>query len=217
MKKKIIAVFGGSGRTGRHFLQKALEKYPVKALVRDPRKMDFQHESLEIIQGDLLNQQDVLNTLEGTNAVVNVAGHAPGSPPDLLSGGIQYILKGMEQQGIRRIITLTGGGVRDPEKDRPKFMDRFIVFAMKYLAGKNAQQALLDGREHARLLQASDRDWTIARAPMLTDAPATYQLEVGQVGSVPGFKLSREDLAHFILDELEHDNYIRQMPFVTNG
>jgi hypothetical protein len=40
---------------------------------------------------------------------------------------------------------------------------------------------------------------------------------VGYVGKIKGIKLSREDLAGFILNTLIENQYIHKMPFVTNG
>jgi hypothetical protein len=52
---------------------------------------------------------------------------------------------------------------------------------------------------------------------MLTEEPAKGTIEVGGVGKIKGFRLTREDLAAFILAETEKNNYIKGMPFVTNG
>lgn len=217
MNKKTIAVFGGSGRTGIPFLRMALEQYNVKALVRNPSKIDLTHQGLEIIQGDILSEQDVKKTIDSSFAVVSLIGHVKGSPDDLQVKATRYILAAMKDSKVKRLISLTGGGVRDKAVDTPGLMDKLVVFAMKNLAGKDARITLQDGIEHAQIVRNSNTQWTIVRAPMLTDDPAKNIIEVGNVGQVKGFKLTREDLAAFILKTLENDSYIHSMPFVTNG
>jgi putative NADH-flavin reductase len=81
----------------------------------------------------------------------------------------------------------------------------------------STRYALLDGISHTRLIQKSDLDWTIVRAPMLTEEPEKGKIEVVNVGQINGFKLSRADLAQFMLNEIEANKYIHQMPSLTNG
>ena len=211
-----IAVFGASGKTGVPFIKQAVEIYRVKALVRNPEKLPFVHKNLEIIKGDILNPSDVDRTIEGTQAVVSLIGHVKGSPENLQTKATEHILASMKKQGIKRLISLTGGGVRDEAHDSPGFMDHLIVFVMKNLAGKGSRNALVDGVRHAELIRQSNLDWTIVRGPMLTELAPTGRYEVGYVGKVSGFKLTRADLASFILDILKKNSHIKDMPFLAN-
>lgn len=52
---KTIAVFSASGRTGITFIKKAVQEYKVKALVRNPPKLSFSHQNLQIIQGECMS------------------------------------------------------------------------------------------------------------------------------------------------------------------
>lgn len=217
MKKKKIALFGASGRTGKPFIKKALEKHEVKALVRNPDKIKTKNPSLTLITGDVLDNADVKKTLKDTDVVVSLIGHVKDSPDDLQTKAVMHIIEAMKELKMKRLISLTGGGVRDQAVDQPAFKDKMVVFIMKNLAGKGARQALKDGIDHAEVIKASGLDWTIVRAPMLTEQPAMQHIEVGNVGGVQGFKLTREDLAEFILNEIEQNKYIHQMPFLTNG
>ncbi|TVQ18314.1 MAG: nmra family protein [Bacteroidetes bacterium] len=217
MEKPIIAVFGATGRTGIPFLKLALEEYRVKALVRNPSKMIFNHPNLELIQGDILNAADVEKTIISAHAVVSLIGHVKDSPANLQSKATQLIIAAMDKHDVERLVSLTGGGVREPKVDTPKLMDKLVVFAMKNLAGKGARNALLDGISHAQIIKNSITRWTVVRGPMLTEEPAKNKTEVGNVGQVKGFKLTREDLAAFILEVIKNDSYIHQMPFITNG
>lgn len=211
-----IAVFGATGKTGRPFLERALQQYQVKALVRQPEKLFFQHAGLTVIQGDVLNREDVDRTIQGSQAVVSLLGHVKGSPADLQTQAIRYMIDAMQRHRVKRLVILTGGGVRDPEHDEPKFMDKAIVFIMRHLAGQGTKNALEDGIRHVELVKQTDLDWTVVRGPMLNEQPATGSYEVGYVGHVGGFKLTRADLADFLVKVIEDERYVRDMPFLAN-
>ncbi|XOV69194.1 MAG: NAD(P)-dependent oxidoreductase [Fluviicola sp.] len=214
-----IALFGATGKTGRIFLLKALEKgHHVTALVRNPSKLQVEDEKLNVVKGSLLNKQDIHDTINGAELVVNLSGHVKDSPPNLQLSSMEHIVSAMRENGVQRIITLTGGGVRDHANDQPKFIDKLIVFIMKNLAGKGTRNALLDGIAHIDYLKnQKDIEHTVVRGPMLKDEPAKGKIEIGHVGTVQGIKLTREDLAEFIVNEVDSKDYINQMPFVTNG
>lgn len=213
-----IAVFGGTGRTGLPFIKQALAKgHSVKALVRTPSKMPFNHKNLQLIVGDALDASKVQQTVQGTDGVISCLGQDKASQPDFQTKATRLIVDAMKKAGVRRLISLTGGGVRDAANDKPGFMDNLIVFIMKNVAGKGAKNALLDGISHAEVIRNSGLDWTIVRGPMLTEDHAKGSYQVGNVGTVKGIKLTRDDLAHFMLSEFEQRKYVGQMPFVTNG
>jgi len=211
-----IALFGGTGRTGLPFLKHGLADFKIKALVRTPEKIEFKDENLQLIKGDITNTEDILKTIDGSDVVVSLIGHNKTSKAGFQTEAMREIIKIMHEKEIKRLISLTGGGVNTAD-DNPKFMDKLIVFIMRNLAGKMSRNALVDGINHSKLIMDSGLDWTIVRGPMLTEEPAKDNIEVGNVGTVPGFKLSREDLAKFILDTIKNNTYINELPFLTNG
>ena len=213
---KTIALFGASGRTGQPLLEKALQAgYRVKALVRDPAKLNAQHPNLAVVRGDVLDEKRVEDLIQGTDAVLSVIGRTQGSPPDLQTTATRYILAAMQKHGVRRIISLTGGGVRDAN-DRPKLIDHFIVFAMKNLAGQQARLTLADAEAHAGLIRSSGLDWTLVRGPRLTEEPAKGNYRVGYVGVGTGINLTRADLADFILRQIDDPTHRHKAPFLSN-
>ena len=210
MKK--IALFGGSGQTGRLFLEQALSMgYKVKALLRNPEKVSIQHPGLEIIKGDVLKKSDVSAVVEGCDIVVSLFGHVKGSPEWLQTNGTQHIVRAMKSHGLRRIISLSGGGLPYPEKDQPKFADKMIRTIMKIAVPK----ILNDAIRHHQVLKESGLDWVIVRGPRLTNDPPRGEYRVGWVGVNASTKNGRADLADFILTLVEDEQYSRQMPFVS--
>ena len=210
MKK--IALFGATGQTGQLFLRAALAGgYQVKALVRDANKLTQKSARLTVIEGDVLNSADVYKTVEGTDIVVSLFGHVKGSPEWLQTNGTKNIVAAMKTHNVGRIISLSGGGLPFPEKDKPKLADYVIRTIMKVAVPK----VLNDAVAHHEVLVASGLKWVIVRGPRLTNDARKGQYRVGWVGVNASTKISRADLADFILTQVEDETFDRQMPFVS--
>jgi putative NADH-flavin reductase len=206
-----VTIFGATGRTGRPLVEQALERgYVVTAFVRDPARLGVSHERLTMITGDVIDGSAVEGAVEGRDAVVSALGHAKGSPEDVQTRGTANIVAAMEKHGVRRLVSLTGAGVRDP-RDEPKFVDKAITFLLKRL-----QPAVLeDGVRHAEVIKGSRLDWVIVRGPRLTEGEKKGQYRVGLVGKNSGTTISRADLADFMLDQLTDDAHLGEMPVVS--
>jgi putative NADH-flavin reductase len=210
MKK--IAMFGATGKTGSLFIEKAIKQgYVIKALVRNPEKLGSERPALHIIKGDVLNAEDVMRTVEDTDVVVSLFGHVKGSPEWVQTNGTENIIKAMKHHSVRRIISLSGGGLPFPEKDQPKFADKLIRGIMKIAVPK----VLNDAIQHHKVLQESGLDWVIVRGPRLSNEPCRGTYRVGWVGVNASTSIGRADLADFIFTQLEDTSFNKQMPFVS--
>ncbi len=209
---KTIALFGATGKTGKEFLKKALAAgYTIKALARNPDKLPPQLEKLQVIKGDVLNAKNVEETIEGTDIVISLFGHIKGSPEWLQTNGTKNIVDSMKKVGIERIISLSGGGLPFPEKDKPKFPDKMIRLIMKIAVPK----ILNDAVKHHEVLENSGLKWTIVRGSRLTEEPEKGNYRVGWVGINASTKIGRADLADFLLKQIEKEAFNYQMPFVS--
>jgi uncharacterized protein YbjT (DUF2867 family) len=207
---RTLAVFGATGKTGRHVLSQALDSgWTVRALARRPDALE-PHERLTIIAGDVLDAGAVGSVVDGSDAVVSVFGQVKGSPPTLQTDGTRTIVTAMQARGIRRIVSLSGGGLPFA-KDRPKTPDRVIRWLLRRLS----PHVLDDALGHAEVLAASGLDWTIVRGPVLTDQPRTGRYRVGWVGVDASAKIGRADLATEILAQVDATTHVRSMPFVS--
>ena len=95
--------------------------------------------------------------------------------------------------------------------DQPKVPDKIIKFLLKRLS----PQVLADAETHLDVLRRSGLDWTVARGPSLTDAPATGTYRVGWVGVNASTQIARADLARFILTQLDDTQFVHELPFVS--
>jgi putative NADH-flavin reductase len=80
-----------------------------------------------------------------------------------------------------------------------------------------ARTIYADKDRQEALIRASDVDWTIVRPGFLTNGPLTknYRMLTDMTGVTAG-RISRADVAHFMLQELESNQYLRQTPLVTS-
>lgn len=207
-----IAMFGASGKTGRRVLARALEAgHTVRALARDPSTLPESGPHLSVVGGDVMDADAVDRTVAGSEAVLSLFGHVKGSARDLQTQGTKHIVAAMRRHGVGRLITLSGGGLRAPQ-DRPKIPDRMIRGLLKLVAG----HVLADAEGHLGVLQESGLDWTVVRAPMLTETPGRGQYRVGWVGVETSTRISRDDLADFILTQVSDRSFVGQLPFVSD-
>lgn len=207
-----LAVFGASGRTGQELVKQALERgYGVAALARNPAKLDIQDARLRVVKGDVQDPVCVEQVIAGTDAVISVLGPTHNKPAFEVSRGMEHILGAMQKQGVYRLVISAGAGVGDPQ-DRPGLFDRLIQALLR----RTARYLYEDMRRAVALVRASDRDWTVVRAPMLVDGPGGGRVRVGYLGQGVGVRLKRADLARVLLDEVESKAHVRQAPVVSN-
>ncbi|MFZ5828410.1 MAG: NAD(P)-dependent oxidoreductase [Bacillota bacterium] len=209
-----IAIFGGTGPTGQHLVEQALEQgHEVRVLVRNPEKLKIRHERLELVQGDARDAATVDRLIQSTDGVLSALGHVRGgtNDPQLLSTAAGLVIAAMKKHGVRRLIWLTGAGVPDPN-DRPNLMNRLVKALLLMLA-----RPLFEDSERAvSAIRASDLDWTLARAPRLTDAPAKGTIRVGYAGVGTGMTMSRADVATFMLRQLQRSEWLHKAPMISN-
>lgn len=211
-KMKRIALFGLTGKTGMEFLKLALEKeWQITALARNPEKLRLKHPRLEVIKGDVLNAKDVRAVVEGCDLVVSLFGHVKGSPDWLQTNGTKNIVSAMKEFGVEKIISLSGGGLPYPEKDQPKLADKLIRGIMKVAAPRMLNDAIA----HHKVLANSSLKWIIVRGPRLTNGKKRGTYRVGWVGVNAGTSISRADLADFIVKQVDDEQFLLQMPFVS--
>ncbi|CAG0879361.1 unnamed protein product [Darwinula stevensoni] len=194
---KRIAVFGSTGQTGLCCLHAAVKKgLETTAFVRDPEKIPEELKGkVKIVQGDVLNTQDVAKCLEGQDGVVVALGtRNDTSPTTDLSTGLQNILNEMEKAHIKRVSVCISAFL---------FWERSKV--------PSVFQALTE--DHDRMLQylkASNREWIAVLPPHIADEPGTngkYQVEHGKG---PGRVISKWDLGEFLVQSLSADEHIHQ-------
>jgi len=215
-----LLVLGGSGRTGAHALAYAAQRgHRVRALVRDPGKVQAPA-GVELIQGTPANIDDIRKAAEGTDAVISVLNNArasdnpwakPISPPMFMTTAARNTLTVMREQGIHRIVLTSTQGAGDDWARLNPLVKAFINLS-------NIKAGFADHTGVDQTVRASSGiDWTLARAVTLTDKPTGGPVRAAEAGTEkPGLRISRADLAQFLVQTIEDDTWTRKAPLVWN-
>jgi nucleoside-diphosphate-sugar epimerase len=203
-----IAIIGAGGRTGRVFVDIALEAgHSVVAGIH--RKNPFEaHASLTIRPCDATDIEDVIGLIEGCDAIVSLIGHSLKSPKNVQTVAIKNIVQAMETVGCSRLVSLTGSGVREPG-DTPNALDIILNASI----GIIDPARIKDGIQHARELQDSSIDWTILRVLKLTNG-SSQPYGLSMTGPAKLFA-PRRDVAAAILMILDNDSFIKKLPILS--
>lgn len=214
-----ILILGITGRTGLLVAEEALKRgHSVIGIARDPDRVTVKE--AEIVKGTAYDIETVRKAINGCDAVISALNIFPKteslfrkikSPLDSMSVSIKNTVKLMEEIGIKRIVVMTALGVGDSAKEMPGFFS-FIVRIT------NIKYAYADHDAQEKVLENSNLDWTVVRPVMLTDKnnnlSILYNLKgAGKITSA----ISRNAVAHFMLDCIEKGQFIGQKPGISNG
>lgn len=128
--------------------------------------------------------------------------------PDL-TVGVHNILTAMEQSGVRRFIYLSADMV-------PEARSKLNAFR-RYLVGSVLlRSAGADHDLNERLIAQSRLDWIVVRPPILTNKLRTDAYRVGEHLQPNAFlpRISRTDVADFMLRQLHEDTWLHKAPLV---
>jgi uncharacterized protein YbjT (DUF2867 family) len=203
-----IAVFGATGATGRLVISEALRQgHAAWAFTRRREAWLLGRPGLLPVVGELNDLEAVTRALAARDAAIVTLGHREDSPPDLLERSVERILEGMTLHRVKRLIYLSALGVGDSRDASGLLYGR--VFRPLFYARAH--------RDHERaeaLIRASGVDWTIVRPPRLTNGPAEG-FEVNPASLGVAAYLSRNDLSHFLVDQLRSSTHLRKSPLVA--
>jgi putative NADH-flavin reductase len=204
-----IVVFGAAGATGREVVTQALEQgHRVTAFIRNPSSSVPDMLNLTVIRGDVRDAGAVASAIEGQDAVACALGGAtPVRRDPGLVEGIRHIVTAMERHGVPRLVYLSFLGVHDgrPQLSR---LGRWVVAPILM------RNVVADHEDKERIIRASSLDWVIVRPPRLTNGPrrGTYRYGAGIRAAAMVPRISRRDVADFLLRQIHDDTYVRRAP-----
>ena len=212
-----ILILGISGRTGKLVAEEAMRRgHKVIGIARDRNRVGV--EGAEIIEGTPYDYETVGKAIKGCDAVVGTLGSFPKDQglfsklktnPDFMSVSMMNTIKHMKENGVKRIVLMTALGVGDSRKEVPMFFRIMINVT-------NIKYAYFDHDKQEKMLESSGLDWTVVRPVMLTDNNNETGVEYNLKGDHKiKSAVSRNAVAHFILDCIEKGIFIGQKPGVA--
>lgn len=206
-----LLIFGATGSIGRQLVEQALAQgHTVTAFVRNQAKLDLRHSALKVVQGDVLDYASVERVVPGHEAVLSALGTPAMTRNTVRSEGTRNIIRAMEQAGVRRLICLSSIGIGD---SRP-----MLPFHYKYiLVPLLLRQGFAEHELEETWVKQSRTDWTIVRPGAFTNGGRTgaYQHSRTVPQKAIQAKISRADVADFVLKQVEDATYLRQTPWIS--
>ena len=177
--------------------------HEVTAFARNPSAIALGHERLKIVRGDVLDPASIDAAMVGQDAVLCALGVDSFADTGVLFTGTKNIVAAMKKAGTRRIVCESSLGVGDSRNQTGFVFGKIIVPLVFKGVYKDKE------RQECELCQ-SNLDWVIVRPARLTDGPRQGQYNIVTDNSKVGVKISREDVAAFMLEQLTNDQYLRQ-------
>ncbi|NUS43894.1 MAG: SDR family oxidoreductase [Mycobacteriaceae bacterium] len=205
-----IAVFGATGTLGRHIVDAALgEGHEVTAFTRSAANVKQSHNRLRIVEGDVFDAAAVERAVIGRDAVVVALG--AGAKGTVRAEGTRKVVEAMERTGVKRLVCESSLGVGD-SKGNLNFVWKYLMFGLLLRA------AYADHHRQEDIVRASALDWTIVRPSAFTDGPRTgaYRRDVPADARGLSLKISRLDIADFLVEQLTDTSYVHRTPGITN-
>jgi putative NADH-flavin reductase len=214
-----ILILGITGRTGSLVAEEALRRgYKFVGIAREQSRVRVN--DAEIVIGTPYDFDTVRKAITGCDAVISTLNIFPKSqslfgkirsPLDSMSVSINNCVKAMEETGIKRIVLMTALGVGDSAREIPGLFSFFVKIS-------NIKYAYADHNVQEKILENSNLDWTIVRPVGLTDKNDNLSIlhNIKGVGMIKS-TISRNAVAHFIIDCIERGEFIRQKPGISNS
>jgi putative NADH-flavin reductase len=213
-----ILILGITGRTGSLVAAEAIRRgHEVIGIARESKS--FIESKVKIAEGSPMDYNLVFSSMEGCDAVVSALNISRTSdnpwakvraPKDLMSKSISNAVSAMKEKSVRRIIVVSAAGVGSSKKEVPGFFHFLVKIS-------NIRYAYQDHERQEKILTASGLDWTIIRPGMLNNKNTETEV-IASINGIPKIKagISRNGLAHFILNCIEKNEFIGQMPGISN-
>jgi putative NADH-flavin reductase len=203
-----VIVFGASGKTGELVVEKALAAgHNVSAFVHAASTFPA---GVRVIIDDAQDDVAVRAAIRGQDAVIDtIGGKTPYKSSDLETNAVRNIIDGMTAEGARRLIVVSMMGIGESAEHAPLWYEYLLM--PTFLHGATKDKAAMEG-----VVKASDLDFVIVRPPLLTDDPATGSVHIVG-GEHKGHKITRGDLAQFLVDQLTSDENLNQAVVVANS
>lgn len=203
-----LVIFGATGSIGRQVVEQALAQgYTVTAFARNLAKLNMQHPNLKLVQGDVREHLTVYQAVQGQDAVVCVLGSGQKLTGTVRSEGTRQIIHAMQQAGVHRLICQSTLGAGDSWGNL-NFYWKTVMF------GFLLRNVFADHQRQEAAVKQSQLDWTIVRPSAFIDGLHTGQYRAGfpSTDQTTQLKISRADVADFIIKQLGSDTYLHQTP-----
>jgi uncharacterized protein len=202
-----IALFGAGGMIGSRIAQEALARgHEVTAVSRDPARLALKHAKFHAVQGDVLDPASITAAVLGQGAVISAFGPGHHGEPQDIVRAAKALVAGVRPAGVKRLLVVGGAGGLEVKPglqlvDTPEFPAAWKPVALAH-------------RDALAVYRGADLDWTyLAPAALIQPGTRTGSYRTAADTLLTDAKgesrISAEDYAVAMLDELEHPKHLR--------
>lgn len=203
-----LAIIGATRGIGLATTQAALaDRHEVTVLVRDENRMPIRHTRLRIVEGNAENPVAVAKVVNGQDVVCDCLGTTQVLRPlTLFSHCAENLSKAMAPEQL--LIAVTGIGTGDSRGHGSLLYD--CLFRPLVLGRMYADK---DRQEH--IIKQNLSRWIIVRPGFLNNGPRTGRYRaLTDLRGIRGGKISRADVADFLLSQAKSPEYLGQTPLL---
>ena len=200
-----ILVIGAAGGTGDELVKQAEALgHEVTALVHHTEKY-HPIPGVRVVEGDVLNPATLEKVVPGQDAVFDaLGGSTPWKETSMESDAARNVIAAMKSYGVTRLLVVSAIGVGGTKDLVPGWYEKLIM--PTFLRG-----AMKDKEAMEPEVEASGLDWTLVRPGHLVNGERTGVVRLFEPGDGEiAHKITRADVAAFMLDALANRSYIGQ-------
>jgi putative NADH-flavin reductase len=165
--------------------------------------------NVELIHGDVRNPSRLDQIMPGQDAVIDaIGGDKPFLETDLESSAARVLIDVMLRNHVKRLIVISVLGAGDSKQQAGFFYEHLLMPV--FLRG-----AVPDKERMEQEVETSGLDFVIVRPPMLSDADPTGIIYI-VTQNEKATKITRADLAQFLVDQLTSNQYLGQAVTIEN-
>ena len=201
-----ITIIGASAGVGLETVKRGLDRnHSITTLSRTGIEIE-ENRSLNVIIGDATNKADVLNSIQGADALIVTLGTGKNmKATTLFSDFAKLIVEIHSENKIAvPIIFVTGFGAGESKN----YVSWLVRMFLKYML----KDVYADKTKMEEIITHSDLNWTVVRPGRLLDKPLTekYRTENKLFKGINIGGINRADVADFLIKQAEKQTELKK-------
>jgi putative NADH-flavin reductase len=204
-----LFILGATGKTGRALVAQGLARgHSITAFGRSTPQVE-KTDAFRVVIGNPMRADEIAAELEGHDAVLSALGARGLAATSVLLDSARASMEAMRRVGLRRLLLISSS-----------LVDSRSGWLSQALSGTLLRNVTNDQRAMEELVTQSDLDWTVLRPGRLSNGVLTRQYAASRASDgMPASHavMSREDLAHMMLDTVERGTHFREIVWLRGA
>jgi putative NADH-flavin reductase len=201
-----ITIIGASAGLGLETVKRGLDRnHSITILSRTGIQIE-KNSSLNVIIGDATNKADLLNSIQGADALIVTLGTGKNMKATTLFSDFAKLIVEIHSENKIAVplIFVTGFGAGESKN----YVSWLVRMFLKYML----KDVYADKTKMEEIITHSDLNWTVVRPGRLLDKPLTekYRIENKLFKGINIGGINRADVADFLIKQAEKQTELKQ-------